>query len=146
MKLKQRELGRMILSGGVLLTASFLTACNTNDEARSAGIGAAAGAVIGGVIGNQSGSATEGAAIGAALGGAAGYGYEKTRGDDGEDLAEDRVIADPEADWNYEELLTRDEKEIVHERAGSDEVQDYEVYLTEVEKENLRRRAARDAS
>ena len=59
----------------ILLSASIILSCNTNDTQKGAGIGAVAGGVLGAVIGNNVGNknnAALGAVIGAAVGGTAG--------------------------------------------------------------------------
>ena len=119
--------------------AGALAGCQTDrpNTAREAAIGAAAGAVIGGVIGNQSGEAGNGAAIGAAVGGVAGAAHGSGR---------DREVRERENDRNssdfYRELLTDNEVATLEARARHSGRENYRLtdFLTEQEKENLRRR------
>jgi hypothetical protein len=131
----------------LLVFALTLAACENASRSRTtrdAAIGAAAGAVIGGVIGHNSGDeAAEGAAIGAAVGAAAGaagaaHGHARAR-DERRDYERGSY-----SDDDYRELLTDEEVDILRARARASGRDDYELtdFLTNQEKENLRRRDA----
>lgn len=55
-----------------ILSAFYLSGCETSKTAKGAGIGAAAGAAVGAIIGHQSDHRTEGAVIGGVVGGTVG--------------------------------------------------------------------------
>ena len=127
-----------------LVFLAMLTGCENASSSRTtrdAAIGATAGAVIGGVIGHNSGDeAAEGAAIGAAVGAAAGAVHGRSRERDRE--RNDEPIR--YSDRDYRELLTDEEVDILQARARASNRDDYALtdFLTEREKENLRRRDA----
>ncbi|HTL67286.1 MAG TPA: glycine zipper domain-containing protein [Lacunisphaera sp.] len=108
--------------------------------ARSAGIGAATGAVIGGIIGHQSGETAAGAALGAAAGGIAGgaYGASQERTARRSDTPADRYGF---TNGDYLALMTDDEMRTLEARAPNRSGDDLANYLTDQEKENLRRRS-----
>jgi len=117
-----------------------MTGCQTRPQtARGAGVGAATGAVIGGIIGHQSGETAAGAAIGAAVGGAAGGAYGHNR-----DAQAERLGYSSEND-EYLAWVTPEEREILRTRAAASGRTNPPLgdFLTAVEKENLRARAAR---
>lgn len=129
-----------------------LSACATAERtiednpnaARKAGIGAAAGAVIGGIIGHQSGNTAEGAAVGAAVGGVAGgaVGHNEDRRYRSGDTPRDRYGF---TSGDYLSLMTEEEMRILRNRAPSMGGTDLASYLTDQERENLRRRAGNRA-
>ena len=131
----------LIFSTAIL--AAALTGCQstTENQRRSAGIGAATGAVIGGVIGHQSGNALEGAAIGAAAGGAAGgvYGTRQDRQEGAADIGRDTYGF---TSTDYLSVMTPAELDILRSRTTSRDTETLANYLTAEEKSNLRRRAA----
>ncbi|PTY05954.1 hypothetical protein DB347_15615 [Opitutaceae bacterium EW11] len=119
----------------ILLAAGCSSASRTE---RSAAVGAATGAIVGGVIGNQSGNPRTGAAIGAAVGGVAGGAYGHSQ--------EQRSVSggSSSSDDYYLSLMTPDEVDVLRARARASGRSDYRLtdFLTDQERENLRRRDA----
>lgn len=126
----------IVFASAVTLVVCLGAGCSSRRTERAAAVGAATGAVVGGVIGNQSGNPRTGAVVGAAVGGVAGgaYGAQK-----------DREMASSTAEGSdsyYLSLMTPEEMDILRARARSSGGHQYPLtdYLTEQEKENLRRR------
>jgi len=132
----------LALGAGLTLLSLSITGCQTRSQtARGAGMGAATGAVIGGIIGHQSGETAAGAAIGAAVGGVAGGAYGRNRDAQNQnDLPGISSENDEYLPW-----LTPEELEILRTRAAASGRTNPPLgdFLTAVEKENLRARAAR---
>ncbi|WP_438482919.1 glycine zipper domain-containing protein [Oleiharenicola lentus] len=120
---------------------TFLAACSSQNQntTRGAGVGAGVGAVIGGIIGHQSGEAGAGAALGAAAGGLAGGAYGKSK----DNQAYNNLPRDTHGynSDDYYRMLNSDEKKMLEKRAAGRTDMPLTMYLTEVEKENLRRRS-----
>jgi hypothetical protein len=133
-----------------LLTISgvaMFTACSSGPMAHSSNTtrgavgGAAAGAVLGGIIGHQSGDAGAGAALGAAAGAVAGgaYGNQKDRVSTGS--RDDTRDSYGFTHDDYYNLMTPQERALLHDRAGGRGDVNVMSYLTSEERANLRRRA-----
>lgn len=124
----------------------FLTACtsgplaDSSNTTRGAVGGATAGAVIGGIIGHQSGDTAAGAALGAAAGAVAGgaYGRRQDRSYTTSDQMRDSYGFTSD---DYYNLMTAQERQILHERARGRSDVAVTSFLTDEERANLRRRA-----
>ena len=128
---------------------AVLTACSSgpladsSNTTRGAVGGATAGAVIGGILGHQSGETAAGAALGAAAGAAAGgaYGRQKDRAVTSSDQMRD---SHGFTNDDYYNLMTAQERAILRDRVGGRSDVNIMSYLTDEERANLRRRAARN--
>ncbi len=126
-----------LLSLGLIAS---LSACSTQNQntGRGAAGGALAGAVVGGIIGNQSGEAGAGAAIGAGVGALAGGAYGRNK-----DNKAYQALPRDSYGYNsddYFAMLNAEEKEILKRRAQGRTDMPLTMYLTDAEKQNLRRR------
>lgn len=137
---------KYILSLLTISSLAVFTACSSGPMAHSSNTtrgavgGAAAGAVLGGIIGHQSGDAAAGAALGAAAGAVAGgaYGNQKDRVSTSRDDTRDSYGFTHD---DYYNLMTAQERAVLHDRAGGRGDVDVMSYLTSEERANLRRRA-----